>query len=122
MMYGQFADILLQLNRISLPQIGSMERLEEFSYDVNSRPLSLHMNELVRLGTLPRSALPGSTFSISSSYSDNLAELHMEHLKHQHNDAVESATDPRRKYVARQLFRRLAKNRLLTASSVGVGA
>lgn len=121
-MYGQFAGILLQLNRLSLPRIGSMECLEEFSYEVDNRPLSLHMDELVRLGTLPRSALPDSTFSISSSYSDNLAELHMEHLKHQHDDAVESATDYRHKYVPRQLFRRLAKNRRLSASSVSMGA
>ncbi|GLA01071.1 hypothetical protein AnigIFM60653_010925 [Aspergillus niger] len=95
MMHGKFAGILLQLNRLFLPQIGSMELLEEFSYGVNSRPLSLHMNELVRLGTLPRSALPGSTFSTSSFYFDNLAELHIEHMKHQRNDSVESATDPR---------------------------
>ncbi|OJJ69053.1 hypothetical protein ASPBRDRAFT_57598 [Aspergillus brasiliensis CBS 101740] len=117
MMYAQFADILLQLNRLSLPRIGSVERVDEFSYEVNSRPLSLHMNELVRLGTLPRSLLPDSTFSTSSSYFDNLAELHIQHLKHQRNDAVDSATDCRRKYVARQLFRKLAKDRQLTAST-----
>ncbi|GKZ38554.1 hypothetical protein AbraIFM66950_010836 [Aspergillus brasiliensis] len=117
MMYAEFADILLQLNRLSLPRIGSVERVDEFSYEVNSRPLSLHMNELVRLGTLPRSALPESTFDTSSSYFDELAELHIQHLKHQRNDAVEPATDCRRKYVARQLFRKLAKDRRLTAST-----
>ncbi|KAI2843395.1 hypothetical protein CBS147323_6392 [Aspergillus niger] len=72
-MYGQFAGILLQLNRLSLPRIGSMECREGFSYEVDNRPLSLHMDELVRLGTLPRSALPDSTFSTSSFYFDNLA-------------------------------------------------
>lgn len=117
MLYGQFADILLQLNKISLPRIGSLEQNEDFTYEVARRPLSIHMNELVRLGTLPRSKLPDVTFESSSSYFNALAELHIEHLKHQRNDAVDSATDCRRKYVARQLFRRLSNDRRLIAST-----
>lgn len=117
MLYGQFADILLQLNKISLPRIGSLEQNEDFTYEVARRPLSIHMNELVRLGTLPRSKLPDVTFESSSSYFNALAELHVEHLKHQRNDAVDSATDCRRKYVARQLFRRLSNDRRLIAST-----
>ena len=117
MLYGQFADILLQLNKLRLPKIGSLEQIDDFTYKVARRPLSIHMNELVRLGTLPRSKLPGTTLESSSSYFDALAELHIEHLTHQRNDAVDSATDCRRKYVVRQLFHRLSKNRQLTAST-----
>lgn len=51
MLYGQFADILLQPNKISLPRIGSLEQNEDFTNEVARRPLSIHMNELVRLGT-----------------------------------------------------------------------
>ncbi|PYI10700.1 hypothetical protein BO78DRAFT_180830 [Aspergillus sclerotiicarbonarius CBS 121057] len=114
-LYGQFADILLQLNKLSLPRIGSLEQVDDFTYDVARRPLSIHMNELVRLGTLPRSSLPNGTFGSASSYFDALAELHIEHLTHQRNDAIDSATDCRRKYVARQLFRKLSSDRRLTA-------
>lgn len=100
MLYGQFADILLQLDKLSLPQIGSLEQIDEFDYDMAHRPQSMHMNEVVRLGTLPRSKLPDSTLESFSSYFDALAELHVEHLKHQRNEAVDWATDCRCKYIA----------------------
>lgn len=112
-LYEQFADILLQLHRISFPRIGSLEQLDDFTYEVTRRPLSLHMNELVRVGTLPRSKLPANTFESSSSFLITLAELQMEHLKHQRNDAVDSTIDCRRKYIARKLFRRLVDERQL---------
>lgn len=83
MLYGQFAGILLQLNKLRLPRIGSLEQIDDFTYEVARRPLFIHMNELVRLGTLPRSKLPGTTFESSSSYFDSLAELYIEHLAHQ---------------------------------------
>ncbi|KAJ5584415.1 phosphotransferase family protein [Penicillium hispanicum] len=118
MLYSQFADLLLQLNKLSLPRIGSLEQIDDFTYTVSRRPLSIHMNELVRLGTLPRSKLPKTTFETTSSYFDGLAGLYIDHLKHQRNDAVDSAADCRRKYVARQLFHRLAKDRRLTTSTL----
>lgn len=117
MLYGQFVDILLQLNKISLPWIGSLEQNEDFTYEVAHQPLSIHMNKLVRLGTLPRSKLPDVTFESSLSYFSALAELHVEHLTHQRNDAVDSATNCWRKYVARQLLCRLSKDRQLTVST-----
>ncbi|KAL4804423.1 hypothetical protein BDV18DRAFT_153304 [Aspergillus unguis] len=117
MLYGQFADILLQLNKLSLPRIGPLEQTDDFTYKVSRRPLSIHMNELVRLGTLPRSALPEGAFESASSYFEKLTKLHIEHLEHQRNDAVESVADCQRKYIARQAFHRLAKDRQLTAST-----
>ncbi|RAL02646.1 phosphotransferase family protein [Aspergillus ibericus CBS 121593] len=117
MLYGQLAEILLQLNKLSFPRIGSLEQVNNGTYEVTQRPLSIHMNELVRLGTLSRSSLPRGTFESASSYFDALADLHMEHLTHQRNDAIDSATDCRRKYVARQLFRKLSSDRQLTASA-----
>ncbi|KAJ5196601.1 phosphotransferase family protein [Penicillium cf. viridicatum] len=92
-LYEQFADVLLELNKISLPRIGSLEQTDDSTYEVTRRPLSIHMNELVRLGILPRSKLSGNTFNSSTFYFEFLAKLHIEHLKHQHNDAVDSPID-----------------------------
>ena len=116
MLYGQLAGILLQLSTPSLPRIGSLSQIDDFAWEVARRPLSMNMNELVRLGGLPRSKLPdlNTTFSTSSSYIEALADLNIEHLVHQRNDSVESADDCRRKFVARQLFRKLARDKRLT--------
>lgn len=110
MLYGQMARILLQLSTPSLPRIGSLSQIDDFTWEVTRRPLPMNMNELVRLGGLPRSKLPdlSATFDTSSAYLETLANLNIEHLAHQRNDALESADDCRRKFVARQLFRKLA--------------
>ncbi|KAI2795233.1 hypothetical protein POX_a01838 [Penicillium oxalicum] len=115
-LYRQLAGILLQLSVPSLPRIGSLRQIDDFTWEVARRPLSMNMNELVRLGTLPQSKLPGlhTTFTTSSSYFEALADLNIEHLVHQRNDSVESADDCRRKFVARGLFRKLARDKRLT--------
>ncbi|KAJ5212411.1 uncharacterized protein N7498_004057 [Penicillium cinerascens] len=116
LLYRQLADILLQLSTPSLPRIGSLSQIDDLTWKVARRPLSMNMNELVRLGGLPRSKLPDlyTTFNTSSSYIEALADLNIEHLIHQRNDSVQSADDCRRKFVARQLFRKLAKGKRLT--------
>ncbi|KAL2871409.1 phosphotransferase family protein [Aspergillus lucknowensis] len=121
MLYGQLADVLLQLSVPSLSHIGSLSQIDDFTWRVTQRPLSMNMNELVRLGDLPRSKLPDTTFNTSSSYLEALADLNIEHLIHQRNDAVESADDCRRKFVARKLFHKLAKNKQLTNPSLETG-
>ena len=123
MLYGQLAGILLQLSVPSLPRIGSLSQIDDFTWEVGRRPLSMNMNELVRLGDLPRSKLPDihRTFSTASSYIETLADLNVEHLAHQRNDAVESADDCRRKYLARYLFRKLAREKRLTNPSFEEG-
>ena len=116
MLYSQMAGILLQLSAPSLPRIGSLSQTDDFTWEVTRRPLSMNMNELVRLGGLPRSKLPDlhTIFDTSSSYMEALAELNINHLVHQRNDSVDSADDCRRKFVARQLFRKLARDKRLT--------
>jgi aminoglycoside phosphotransferase (APT) family kinase protein len=116
MLYGQLAGILLQLFTPSLPRIGSLSQIDDFTWEVTRRPLSMNMNELVRLGTLPRTKLPDlhTTFTTASSYLEALADLNIEHLVHQRNDSVESADDCRRKFIARRLFRKLARDKRLT--------
>ncbi|KAJ5704465.1 hypothetical protein N7447_004382 [Penicillium robsamsonii] len=113
-LYGQLAGVLLQLSKISFPRIGSLTQVDDFTWEVSRRPLSMNMNELVRLGSLPRSKLPDTIFSTTSCYFEALADLNIEHLVHQRNDAVESADDCRRKFVARQLFRKLAREKRLS--------
>lgn len=115
MLYTQLAKILLQLFKPDFPEIGSLVQVDDFTWEVASRPLSMNMNELVRLGTLPRSKLPprDATFETTSSYIQALARLNIQHLLHQRNDAVESADDCRRKFVGRQLFYQLARDKKL---------
>jgi hypothetical protein len=113
-LYGEAASILLQLSQLSLPQIGSLHQIDDFTWQVASRPLSRPMNDLIRLGSLPQSKLPKEPFHTTPSYFEALAELHLEHLIHQRNDAILSAEDCRRKFVARYLFRKLARERKLT--------
>lgn len=123
LLYGQFADILLQLSTLQLPKIGSLVQIDDFTWEVAKRPLSYNANELVRLGTLPRSKLPSAseTFQSALSYFSTLADLHLEHLTHQRNDAVDSADDCRRKYIARSLFRKLAAEGRFTTYSTDLG-
>ncbi|KAF9889267.1 hypothetical protein FE257_007580 [Aspergillus nanangensis] len=71
------------------------------------------MNEVVQLGTVPRSKIPNSIYSKASSYFNALAELQLSHLISQRNDFVDSEDDCRRKFMARLLFRRLVQDRRL---------
>ena len=80
MLYRQVADILLQLSQLEFPAIGSLEQSGEFSWEVTDRPLSIHMNELVGLGTLPKANLPKESFRSSLDYFKSLSQLHIEHL------------------------------------------
>ncbi|KAL3444511.1 hypothetical protein BJX65DRAFT_310894 [Aspergillus insuetus] len=113
-LYSKAASILLQLSRPSFPRIGSLNQVDDFTWEVTKRPLSMPMNSLVRLGSLPQSKLPATTFDTTSSYMEVIAELHISHLVNQRNDAIDSAEDCRRKLVARYLFRKLARERRLT--------
>jgi hypothetical protein len=115
-LYGEMADILLQLSQPSFSHIGSLGQVDDFTWEVRYRPLSLPMNELIRLGSLPQGCLPSldTTFDTASSYFESLAELHIMHLRNRRNDAIDSADDCRRKFVARCLFRKLAREQKLT--------
>jgi hypothetical protein len=109
-LYGQIADVLLQLSKLSFSKIGSLTQIDEHTRTVAARPLASNMNQIIQLGTLPRSKLPveGATFETSSSYLTTLAKLHLSHLTYQRNDAIDSASDCRQKYIARYLFRKLS--------------
>ncbi|KAM3541950.1 hypothetical protein ARSEF1564_005119 [Beauveria bassiana] len=120
-LYGQAAKILLELSKMEFPLIGALEETKEGSWEVTRRPLSLDMNELVRAGTLPQNKLPAATFNSSSEYLQSLATLHVHHLAHQRNGAVESKVDCQRKYVARHLFQKLASEKRLLSGKYDKG-
>ncbi|KAF3395113.1 hypothetical protein DPV78_008896 [Talaromyces pinophilus] len=115
------ADILLQLVRKSFEEIGFITNQEDDEFDdewaTTHRPLTINMNELVQLGNIPPHLLPQTTFKTASAYFLALAEMHMIHLTYQRNDAIESAEDCRRKYIARCLFRKLARESRLGSMS-----
>lgn len=120
-LYRQVSGILLQLSNLEFPLIEALEETGEWQWEVRNRPLSLQMNELVRIGTFPRAKLPTLTFQRSSEYFESLAALalHVDHLAHQRNDAIESKTDCERKYTARKLFQKLAQEKRLVPDSKG---
>jgi hypothetical protein len=117
-LYGELAHIVLSLSTLSFNRIGSLAKNVDSTWEVLHRPLSYSMNEIVQLGTLPRSEIPTTTYDRTSSYFEALAELHISHLRSQRNEANISkdistddlVDDFRRKFVARFLFRKLVRD------------
>jgi hypothetical protein len=69
------------------------------------------MSNMVQLSNIPKSIFPseGTTYQTADEWYTVLAEMHIVTLLFQHNDIILSENDCRTKYVARQLFRKLAK-------------
>ncbi|KAI9035573.1 uncharacterized protein KD926_003233 [Aspergillus affinis] len=114
-LYGELGGILLELAALSMSRIGCLDQKDDFTWETTLRPLSMPMIEPIRLGSLPRSKLPCTTFDSASSYFEALSQLHVSHLVNQRNDAVASADDCRRKFVAGSLFLKLARSHRLTS-------
>lgn len=103
-MCSQMADILLQLCKCNFTAIGSLGfRDEEDDPEVTTRPLSLNIAQLANFGRVPHFELPSTTmtFTSSSSYYCALADMHLQQLSFQRNQAIDSADDCRKKYIAR---------------------
>ncbi|KID82299.1 phosphotransferase [Metarhizium guizhouense ARSEF 977] len=107
----QVAHCLLQLSRLTFPRIGSVIEVDKGIYEVARRPITHNMTDMVRLANIPREILPppDRTYETADQWYTALAEMHIGQLIFQHNDVVNSDDDCRNKYVARQIFRRLAK-------------
>lgn len=108
LLYGQMADIMLQLSRCSFNKIGCLAA-GPGGWAVTKRPLTMNMNELVQLGGYPKDLLPSSPFTSASDYLKNLAETQYTHLSTQRNDAIYSEEDCRRKYTIRKIVLKLAE-------------
>lgn len=106
--YGGMARVMLELSKPVFPTIGALGW--ESGWKVaNKRPLSLNMNELVRVGNYPPDKFAEHSFRTASEYFQELATQQFLHLKYQRNDAIKDEHDCQKKYVARCLFRRIAQ-------------
>ncbi|CZT06003.1 hypothetical protein WAI453_005261 [Rhynchosporium graminicola] len=110
-LYRKVASCLLELSQHTFPRIGSLVESGEDSYSVAARPITRNMNDMLQLAGIPSSILPPreQTYSTADEYYTELANMHLAQLIFQQNDLVTSADDCRNKYVARQIFRRLAR-------------
>ncbi|KAK9418720.1 hypothetical protein SUNI508_07740 [Seiridium unicorne] len=119
--YSQMAQCLLQLVQPTFPRIGSLVHTGS-GFLVMGRPITLNMSNMVQLSNIPQTVFPpkATTYETADDWYIALAEMQMATLIFQHNDIVVSENDCRTKYVARQLFHRLAKQgRLSTFGFAG---
>ncbi|KAJ0116685.1 phosphotransferase [Diaporthe amygdali] len=142
--YRQMANIMLQLSTIEGSAIGYPSLSKDLtnkqstpsSSSSSKVPFSLHSthqpqsrvsrvhrrlisqstNDLITMGGLPPSVLPptNKTYNTSHEYYEAMADMHLAHLTFQRNNTVLGRSDGRESYVARQLFRRLARDGQLT--------
>ncbi|KAH7397988.1 phosphotransferase [Cadophora sp. MPI-SDFR-AT-0126] len=110
-LYTKMARCVLQLAQPTFPRIGALVKTSPASYDVTGRPITINMSNMAQLGNIPTSIFPpeGTTYQTADQCYTALAEMQISTLVFQHNDIVSLEDDCRNKYVARQLFRRLAK-------------
>ncbi|PNY27555.1 Uncharacterized protein TCAP_02513 [Tolypocladium capitatum] len=116
-LYFQMAQCVLQLAQATFPHIGSLVETSRGSYHVMERPITLNMSNMVQLSNVPKSIFPpkGTTYENADEWYTVLAEMQIATLLFQHNDMISSEDDCKTKYVARQLFRRLAKQGRLSS-------
>lgn len=116
--YNDMAALHLQVAKHSFPRIGCIS-YSDTHWDVPHRPLSINMNELVQVGGVQPEDLPQQPCDSATEYFLTLAELHMTHLSSQRNDAVDDADHCRSMYIARCLFRKLAREGRLCSYARG---
>ncbi|KAI0108031.1 kinase-like domain-containing protein [Daldinia grandis] len=114
-LYGQMANIVLQLSTLKFPRIGSLGEDQNGDISVSGRPLIQNMNSLLEFAGVAPTLLPSRPYDTSDEWFCALADMHLAQLTFQHNDAVLDEDDARDKYLARQLFRRLASEGQLTS-------
>jgi hypothetical protein len=109
-LWGKLAWVMLEVAKPSFPRIGSLLEIDG-SYHVAGRPLTQNMATMTQLAHVPPAIFPGETdtFATADEWYLELSKMHLAQLVFQHNDLVSSEDDCRNKYVARQLFRKLAK-------------
>lgn len=77
------------------------------------------MSSLVEFTSIVPTLLPSQQYSTADEWYSALADMHLSQFVFQRNDAVkdDDEDDARDKYVARQLFRRLASKGQLSSQS-----
>ncbi|TVY24315.1 hypothetical protein LHYA1_G007922 [Lachnellula hyalina] len=109
-LWGNIASCLLEVVKPTFTRIGSLVEVDG-SFRIAARPLTQNMSSMTQLAHIPPSILPleSETYATADEWYGALANMHLAQLIFQHNDLVSSEDDCRNKYVARQIFRRLAK-------------
>lgn len=111
--YGQMANILLQLDKLTMPRAGMLRRDSSPSsskrnkYAVSGMPMTQNLTDVVVFGGMPSYLLDNRSYSSSFQFYSAQADLHMAHFLFQQETAVDSKDDAKDKYMARFLFRRL---------------
>ncbi|KAM4067317.1 hypothetical protein HRG_001291 [Hirsutella rhossiliensis] len=100
--YRAMADIMLELYKLPFPRIGAIGH-EVDQWKVAKRPLTLNMNELVRVGNYPPSEFAQPSFQTASEYFEELARQQYLHLKYQRNDAFLDRYRPRLELFLREM-------------------
>ncbi|KAI0483672.1 hypothetical protein F4859DRAFT_528999 [Xylaria cf. heliscus] len=117
-LYGQMANILLQLSNLSFSQIGSLIQDANGNCSASGRPLTLYMNALAGWICPDSAPLPSGPYSTDKEWYCALADMQLMQLNHQRNCGIINEDDARDKYVARHLFRKLAYDGRLTSELV----
>lgn len=103
------AKLVLELSKAEFPVIGALEQ-RKADFIVTRRPLTSNINELATSANVPQEEFPSCTFRSAADYFEALAVQHLSHLRNQRNDAVDDEADCRKKYIARCLFRKVARD------------
>lgn len=106
----------LELSRLVMPRIGSLLEVNG-TIMVADRPLTHNMNSMVALSNIPPCVLPRQkkTYATTDGWYIELSNMHIAQLVFQQNDLIKSENECRNKYVARQVFRRLARQGKLSS-------
>ncbi len=103
-LYGQVADILLQLFKHDFDHIGSLSMDgDKQSWSIKHRPLTLDMNETLRCSGLTQDCLPKKVYCSARDYLLALCDMQFARLARQRNSICD-AEDCREKYTCRRLF------------------
>lgn len=108
--YREMAQLMLDLSKPEFPRIGALEQNDSGTWTVTKRPFTFNMNDLATSANYPPDEFPTRSFRSATEYFEALATQHLCHLRTQRNDAVVDSADCRKKYVARCLFRKIARD------------
>lgn len=103
---------MLELSQHTFPRIGSLVEVNPGTFSIAARPVTKNMNDMLPLANIPGVILPPQlkTYQNADESYVWLADMHIAQLVFQENDLVRTEQECRNKYVARKLFRRLARD------------
>lgn len=103
-LFGDMARIMLALNRVRFPRIGSLTLNDDRQIELRNRPLTLRLQTLENEGipTIPR----GSTYQCVEPYILDLLQCHDNRIRYQPN-AIHDRNDGQEQFAALTMMRGL---------------